>query len=154
MSYLDVLRADPCAYCGGAADTVDHIEPRSGGGPNGWANLTAACRRCNSRKGKRPLLLALLIDPPQRRRAATVWLSAIVGVNLRSYRRRSSLTQRALADALDAPSGLVSTWERGAAMPSDRNQERLATVLGCTVADFFAGADAGSFRTWQSRVAA
>ena len=52
-----VLRRDNhrCAYCAGAADTVDHVVPRSRGGRHEWDNVVAACRRCNGRKGDRTL---------------------------------------------------------------------------------------------------
>ena len=40
-----------CAYCGGPADTVDHLVPYSRSGDNAMDNLVAACRSCNSRKG-------------------------------------------------------------------------------------------------------
>ena len=42
-----------CAYCGGEADTVDHIVPKSLGGGNEAGNLLACCRRCNSAKADR-----------------------------------------------------------------------------------------------------
>ncbi|WP_216894077.1 HNH endonuclease [Nocardia alni] len=50
-----VLRRDDnrCGYCAGWARTVDHIRPRSRGGPNTWANLIAACAPCNTRKADR-----------------------------------------------------------------------------------------------------
>ncbi|WP_052172724.1 HNH endonuclease [Nocardia sp. BMG111209] len=50
-----VLRRDRnrCGYCAGWARTVDHIWPRSRGGPNTWGNLIAACAPCNSRKADR-----------------------------------------------------------------------------------------------------
>lgn len=54
--YAAVLLGDPCSYCGRQTETVDHIDPVSAGGPNEWANLTAACRSCNSSKYDRPLL--------------------------------------------------------------------------------------------------
>ena len=46
-----VLRRDGefYAYCGGPADTVDHVLPRSRGGGDTWFNLVAACRSCNGR---------------------------------------------------------------------------------------------------------
>ena len=44
-----------CAYCGGTADTVDHVHPRSRGGRHEWANVVAACSRCNRRKADRLL---------------------------------------------------------------------------------------------------
>ncbi len=42
-----------CGYCGTAADTIDHVQPRSRGGRNSWRNTVAACRDCNQRKGDR-----------------------------------------------------------------------------------------------------
>ena len=57
--YAAVLLGDPCSYCGGPADTIDHIEPTVFGGSQGWENLTAACRSCNSRKNANSLLLVL-----------------------------------------------------------------------------------------------
>lgn len=39
-----------CQYCGAAAENIDHVVPRSRGGPHAWENVVASCRRCNSRK--------------------------------------------------------------------------------------------------------
>ncbi len=39
-----------CQYCGGAAENIDHVIPRSRGGSHAWENVVAACRRCNTRK--------------------------------------------------------------------------------------------------------
>lgn len=39
-----------CQYCGGRAETVDHLIPRSRGGPHTWENVVAACKRCNTMK--------------------------------------------------------------------------------------------------------
>ena len=39
-----------CQYCGGKAETMDHVVPRSRGGDHSWENVVAACRRCNSKK--------------------------------------------------------------------------------------------------------
>lgn len=48
---------DTCQYCGtqpGRAHlTVDHVLPRSRGGPTSWENVVTACRDCNHRKGGR-----------------------------------------------------------------------------------------------------
>lgn len=41
-----------CAYCGGFANTVDHVYPRSrGGNATSMRNLVAACSTCNAAKG-------------------------------------------------------------------------------------------------------
>jgi 5-methylcytosine-specific restriction endonuclease McrA len=40
-----------CAYCGDAADTLDHVKPRHKGGATVTSNLVPACRPCNRKKG-------------------------------------------------------------------------------------------------------
>lgn len=42
-----------CQYCGrqGHDLTIDHVVPRSRGGPHTWENLVSACKACNHRKG-------------------------------------------------------------------------------------------------------
>ena len=44
-----------CQYCGEERGTltVDHVIPRSKGGPSTWDNIVAACAPCNRRKGDR-----------------------------------------------------------------------------------------------------
>jgi 5-methylcytosine-specific restriction endonuclease McrA len=42
-----------CRYCGGPANSLDHVLPRARGGLTTEHNLVAACRSCNSRKGAR-----------------------------------------------------------------------------------------------------
>lgn len=44
-----------CQYCGGHADSLDHVVPRSRGGTHTWENVVAACRRCNLAKRDRLL---------------------------------------------------------------------------------------------------
>jgi 5-methylcytosine-specific restriction endonuclease McrA len=56
-----------CQYCGGAAEGIDHVQPRSKGGAHVWENVVACCRPCNVRKGDRLLselpLMALRHKP-------------------------------------------------------------------------------------------
>ncbi|MDQ6936717.1 MAG: HNH endonuclease [Actinomycetota bacterium] len=47
-----------CVYCAGRGETIDHIVPRSRGGPDTWDNLAACCGACNNRKGDRTPLEA------------------------------------------------------------------------------------------------
>ncbi|MFN6584455.1 MAG: HNH endonuclease [Aulosira sp. ZfuVER01] len=52
----EVLRRDhhSCQYCGSKKSlTLDHVIPRSQGGPHAWNNVVIACERCNSYKGNR-----------------------------------------------------------------------------------------------------
>lgn len=42
-----------CGYCGRPGDTMDHIVPKSRGGPATWTNAVVACRACNARKADR-----------------------------------------------------------------------------------------------------
>lgn len=66
-----------CAYCGvhthrdtygelAYSATLDHVQPKSRGGPNTWFNLVLACQACNNRKGNQTPAEAgmiLLIQP-------------------------------------------------------------------------------------------
>ena len=43
-----------CQYCGSRSSlTVDHVIPRSKGGPSTWENIVTCCAPCNRRKGDR-----------------------------------------------------------------------------------------------------
>ena len=46
-----------CLYCGQRFDsqelTLDHVIPRSRGGPNSWSNLVSCCKKDNLRKADR-----------------------------------------------------------------------------------------------------
>lgn len=48
---------DTCQYCAvkfhPSALTLDHVIPRSQGGPSSWANLVACCSPCNRKKANR-----------------------------------------------------------------------------------------------------
>jgi 5-methylcytosine-specific restriction endonuclease McrA len=52
-----LLRDDyRCQYCGCKGNdpmTVDHVVPKSIGGPSTWENLVCACLTCNNRKNNR-----------------------------------------------------------------------------------------------------
>ncbi|MDO9379798.1 MAG: HNH endonuclease [Nocardioidaceae bacterium] len=63
-------RDGACAYCGGRAETVDHVVPRSRGGLLTWDNAVAACVRCNHRKADRTpaeagMRLLIVPGPPR-----------------------------------------------------------------------------------------
>lgn len=53
----NVFRRDDhtCQYCTTRTHdlTLDHVMPRSRGGPTSWENVVACCKRCNARKRDR-----------------------------------------------------------------------------------------------------
>jgi 5-methylcytosine-specific restriction endonuclease McrA len=58
VSRREVLRRDnhTCQYCGSTRHlTLDHVLPRSKGGPHTWDNVVTACEKCNAAKGDRLL---------------------------------------------------------------------------------------------------
>jgi 5-methylcytosine-specific restriction endonuclease McrA len=63
-----VLRRDGyrCAWCGGTADSADHIVPQSLGGSDDPANLQASCLPCNQSKGTRSRPARTVTTPPSR----------------------------------------------------------------------------------------
>jgi 5-methylcytosine-specific restriction endonuclease McrA len=69
-----------CQYCGLAAENVDHVLPRSRGGPHVWENVVAACRRCNSRKEDRlPHEIGMRLKREPRAPRETLWIVIAVG---------------------------------------------------------------------------
>lgn len=69
-----------CQYCGGPAESLDHVIPRSRGGEHSWDNVVAACRPCNV--GKRDQYLADTSMVLRRRPVAPrelSWVSLAVG---------------------------------------------------------------------------
>jgi hypothetical protein len=57
VRWHQVVRMDPCAYCGQQGATVDHIVPLSQGGPRGASlNGTGCCHNCNRLKADMSLL--------------------------------------------------------------------------------------------------
>jgi 5-methylcytosine-specific restriction endonuclease McrA len=69
-----------CQYCGGRAESIDHVVPKSRGGQHCWENVVAACRPCNTQKRDRLLehTSMRLARHPSAPPAAT-WVAASVG---------------------------------------------------------------------------
>lgn len=66
-AWARIVRQDGvCAYCGERKRdmTVDHIVPKVGGGRgvHSWINYTAACGKCNRRKGSHKTMLETLLE--------------------------------------------------------------------------------------------
>jgi len=59
ISRENLMRRDnyECQYCGVRLNrktgTVDHVVPKSKGGKHTWANVVAACKKCNNKKDNR-----------------------------------------------------------------------------------------------------
>lgn len=70
-----------CGYCGGDADTTDHIVPRARGGKHDWLNVVAACGPCNRRKGRKSLdeWGKELRVTPKVPRGTSLWVLAMSG---------------------------------------------------------------------------
>lgn len=75
-----------CQYCGAQAEGIDHIVPKSKGGPHAWDNVVAACRRCNARKRDHYLEETgmRLRRPPMAPRGRT-WALAALGTVLPAW---------------------------------------------------------------------
>ena len=68
-----------CQYCGGAADSIDHVVPRSRGGQHTWENVAAACRPCNLRKRDRtPAEADMRLHHPPRAPRDQSWVAVAV----------------------------------------------------------------------------
>jgi 5-methylcytosine-specific restriction endonuclease McrA len=69
-----------CQYCNKAAENIDHVMPRSRGGPHAWDNVVASCRSCNARKEDRlPAEAGLTLKHPPREPHADLWVVATAG---------------------------------------------------------------------------
>lgn len=57
LSKRNVFKRDrnQCQYCGrhDGKLTIDHVVPRTKGGPSSWENMVCACADCNNKKGER-----------------------------------------------------------------------------------------------------
>lgn len=52
---------------------------------------------------------------------------------IRIFRKKSNMTQAAVADALGVDQTTVSKWEKGEALPRADTLIKLATLFDCTV---------------------
>ncbi len=72
-----------CQYCGGHAESLDHVLPRSRGGDHTWENVVACCRSCNIRKGDRlPAEAGLVLRSKPRAPRQYAWIYASAGYTL------------------------------------------------------------------------
>ena len=71
-----------CQYCSNAAESIDHIIPKSKGGSHEWSNVVACCKKCNLLKadkllGKTSLHLQKTPSIP----GGNFWIKTIIGNN-------------------------------------------------------------------------
>lgn len=59
-AYREIIKQDPCVYCGATSVAIDHITPIVEGGSDVWTNLAPVCKPCNSTKRSRSILTLLL----------------------------------------------------------------------------------------------
>jgi 5-methylcytosine-specific restriction endonuclease McrA len=86
LTRRNVLNRDnhSCQYCGFKGDglTLDHVMPRSRGGPDTWENLITACMRCNVKKGNRtPKEANLQLSTQPRRPYSSLHYEAATQIN-------------------------------------------------------------------------
>jgi 5-methylcytosine-specific restriction endonuclease McrA len=84
LSKRNVLRRDrfQCQYCGRRDGmlTVDHIVPRTKGGPSTWENMVCACTSCNNKKGeKRPEQVGLKLRSQPKRPSSVRFMREAIG---------------------------------------------------------------------------
>lgn len=59
-------------------------------------------------------------------------------MTLKALRRRTGLTQDAVADRLDVLQCTVSYWETGRRTPTRKNRRHLSALYGCTEEELLA----------------
>ena len=87
-----------CQYCGRPAENVDHVVPKSRGGPHTWDNVVAACRPCNARKENRnPADVGLRLRHQPRPPHDSVWIMVAVDSVDPEWEQYLGRTRRAVA---------------------------------------------------------
>ena len=117
-----------CQYCGERADSIDHVVPRSKGGPHTWENVAAACRPCNlTKRDRTPDEAGMRLARPCRAPRATAW---VVVVGQRHPRHLAAVPADGVLSAALRP--LLARTHRGAgpiaARPADSRSRRYPTI--------------------------
>lgn len=60
LDYIEILKGDPCGFCGEPYQATEHIISIKRGGTGEWDNLSAVCTSCNSQKSAKHLLHFML----------------------------------------------------------------------------------------------
>jgi hypothetical protein len=75
-----------CVYCGQRSESIDHMHPRSRGGPSVTENCVPACLPCNGRKGDTDVFIwyrSQSFYDPRRAMALRAWSEGDMKVALR-----------------------------------------------------------------------
>jgi hypothetical protein len=122
--WKEILRGDPCGYCGGRFEAWDHITARHRGGRDVWWNLTATCTACNSAKRERSLL-HFLASPTRSRQARRSRRQPPLGLlSLRIERR-----VKPRAPVVVTREGWVAQFRLDRTKPFTRMDQRVACTL-------------------------
>lgn len=93
-----------CQYCGGRAENVDHVIPKSRGGPHSWDNVVACCKRCNSRKENRlPAEAGLVLSRTPVAPQGSLLLRVLVGSPDPTWERYLEIADRHLSNSALVP---------------------------------------------------
>ena len=91
-----------CVYCGAPATSLDHVVPKSRGGPHTWDNVVSACGRCNHLKADRGIAeLGWRLPRTPTVPAGSAW--RVVGARRVDPRWRPYLDGMPEDDVLDEP---------------------------------------------------
>lgn len=102
---LKLVLPQACCYCGSRESlAVDHLIPRKRGGPHAGENMVWACRRCNSSKGAKDVLVWL---NARNTFPALLLLRRYLKLAIEHCRDRE-LLNRAVTDDLDTPFTLAA----------------------------------------------
>jgi hypothetical protein len=75
-----------CVYCGRPSESIDHMHPRSRGGPSVTENCVPACLSCNGQKGDAEIFFwyrSQSFYDPRRAMALRAWSEGDMKVALR-----------------------------------------------------------------------
>lgn len=134
MNWPQILRADPCCYCGEQGGCVDHIEPRSLGGADHESNLTGICRSCNSSKGQSSPLIFMIRGKGRGGGRKPLTGSALemvarISYALQSARVNHGLSRRGFGEIVGAAPQTIARWESGQEWAVVNNMPRIAEAF-------------------------
>lgn len=107
--------SDPCVYCGGSAEGLDHIRAATRGGVDGWENRAPACARCDQTKRNASLLRFMWASNNARRR-----VERRERTRVKQGHHRLTIQQR-IATWTASTSGLLDRFDEANPSPTGRD---------------------------------